>query len=328
MIHYMKIKIVELKELMEKIVSGKHYSADEAEKIVEVLLYADLAGNNTQGFLKLLEGERAQDIKPKYKPKIVRETELSALIDGGGNAGPLAAQIATEKVIELAVKKGFAIVGMNNTFSSVGAIGFYGRKIAKNNLIGIVAASSPKAVLHFGGIDPAYGTNPIAFAFPTETNPIVFDMAASAITWYGLIRAKALGEKLPDNVAIDKDGNITTDPEAAMKGAILPFDRSYKGSGLAMVVELLAGVLPGANYVFDEGDWGTTFMAISPNLLMDTDEFKKRSSDLIKKVKLSRTQPGKTIRIPGYDSETEIQKIIESGEIEVDEKLLNSLKSL
>ena len=127
-------------------------------------------------------------------------------------------------------------------------------------------------------------------------------------------------------MAIDKDGNITTDPEIAMDGAILPFDCSYKGSGLAMVVELFAGVLSGAQYVFDEGDWGTTFIAFSPNLLMDINEFKKRSSDLIKKVKSSRTKPGKTIYIPGYDLETKIQETIKSGEIEIEEKFINDLK--
>src|SRR3989344_5723150 len=109
----MKIKIVELKTLMEKIVSSRYYSPDEAEKIVEVLLWAELAGKNTQGLLKLLGDGAMQDIKPKNKPSIVKETELSALIDGGAGAGPLAAQIATEKGIELATKKGFGIVGVN-----------------------------------------------------------------------------------------------------------------------------------------------------------------------------------------------------------------------
>lgn len=321
----MKIKIKDLEQKMEKVFTDTYYSSEEAKKICEVLLYAELVGKNTQGILKVTGKWPAQAIKPKYKPKVIKETELSALIDGGNSAGPLPAQIAVEKVIEIASKKGFGIVGLNNTFSSVGAIGFYARKIAKNDLIGIVAASSPRAVLHFGGIDPVYGTNPIAFGFPTKTNPIVFDMAASAITWYGLVRAQALGQELPDNVAIDKKGNITTDPEKAMSGAILPFDRSYKGSGLAMIVELLAGVLPGAQYVFDEGDWGTTFIALSPNLLMNTEEFKKRSSDLINKVKLSRIKDGDKIRIPGYDVENNMDLLLKKGEIDIDDKILKEL---
>jgi len=323
----MKIRIEDLKHLMKSALTSKYYSPEEADMMVEVFLHAELTGKNTQGILKLLGTEPAQEIKPKYPPKTTKETNLSALIDGGGAAGPLVGQIATDKVIEIAKKNNFAIVGTNNTFSSVGAIGFYARKIAENNLIGIVAASSPRGVLHFGGIDPAYGTNPTAFGFPTNEYPIVFDMAASAITWYGLVRAKSLGQKLPENVAIDKEGNLTTDPEEAMKGAILPFDRSYKGSGLAMVVELLAGPLVGASYVHDNGDWGTVFIAISPELLVGTDNFKKHASELVKKVKTGRTKDDKRIHIPGYDSEGQRQKTLDSGEIEMEEKLINDLKA-
>ncbi len=311
---------------MTKALTSKYYSADEAEKIADVFLYAELTGKNTQGLLKLLGSEPAQDIKPKYPPKTIKETELSALIDGGGAAGPLAAQVATDKAIEIAKKKGFAVVGTNNTFSSVGAISYYARKMAQQDLIGIVAASSPRGVLHHGGIDPAYGTNPIAFGFPTIEHPIVFDMAASAITWYGLVRAKVLGQKLPENVAVDKNGELTTDPELAMKGAILPFDRSYKGSGLAMVVELLAGALTGASFVFDEGDWGTFYMAFSPNLLIGTDKFKQNSSELVKKVKSGRTKPDGKIHIPGFDTEFDTQEQLKSGEIEIEGKLIGQLK--
>jgi LDH2 family malate/lactate/ureidoglycolate dehydrogenase len=323
----MKIKIAELSKLMKSALTSKYYSPEEADMMVEVFLHAELTGKNTQGILKLLGTEPAQDIKPKYPPKITKETNLSALIDGGGAAGPLVGQVATDKVIEIAKKNNFAIVGTNNTYSSVGAIGFYARKIANNNLIGIVAAGSPRGVLHFGGIDPAYGTNPTAYGFPTLEHPIVFDMAASAITWYGLVRAKTLGQKLTENVAIDKDGNPTTDPDKAMNGAILPFDRSYKGSGLAMVVELLTGPLVGASYVHDDGDWGTIFIAINPDLLVGDEEFKKNASELVHKVKSGRSKDGQKIHIPGYDSENKRQTILDSGEIEIEEKLINDLES-
>lgn len=312
---------------MRLILTSKYYTESEADSMIEVYLHAELTGKNTQGLLKLMGSEPSQNIRPKYSPKITKETNLSALIDGGGAAGPLVGQIATDKVIEIANKNNFAIVGANNTFSSVGAIGFYARKIAQNNLIGIVTARSPKGVVHHGGIDPAYGTNPIAYGFPTDTKPVVFDMASSAITYYGLVRAKALGQELPKNVAIDLEGNLTTDPESAMNGAILPFDKSYKGSGLAMVVELLSGPLVGASYVDKEGDWGTTFIALSPELLVGTEQFKKHASDLIKKVRKGRTKKGHKIHIPGQDAEVESQKILESGEIEVEDKIVSQLKS-
>ena len=325
----MKIKIAELKKLMEKIVSSKYYPSEEAEKIVDVLLYAELTGKNTQGILKMLNRGAPQDCQPDYPPKVIRETPVSVLFDGGKNSGILVAQEATRKVIKIAQDKGFGIVGINNIYSSTGAIGYYTRKIAQNNLIGIVMASSPRTVAHFGGLEPTYGTNPIAFAFPTLESPIIFDMATSAITYFGLVRAHTLGEKLPDNVAIDNEGNITNDPKSALDGAILPYGGTHKGSGLGMVVELLAGVLPGASYIFDKpGDWGMTFIALSPSLLMDTDEFKRRSSDLIQKVKSGKTKNGGELRIPGYDSEKELQKIVELGEIDIEDSLLLELKKL
>ena len=323
----MKVKIEELRKLVEKLISDGFYTVDEASKIAEVLLYAELSDKNTQGILKLIGSKPLQDTKPEYAPKLIKETPLSAVLDAGGNIGILAAQLATDKLIEIAAKNGFGIVSMRNYSSSTGAFGFFARKIARNDLIGIITTNSPRAVSHFPGIDPTYGTNPIAFGFPTEDHPIVFDMAASAITWFGLVQAKELKKPIPGDVAIDSSGQPTTDPVAAMNGAILPFDRSYKGSGMAMVVELLAGVMSGASYIFDEGDWGSTFMAISPTLLLDLAEFKRRSSDLIIKIKSGKTLDGQTIRIPGYDLELEIQERLRQGEVEIDEQILKQLQS-
>jgi L-2-hydroxycarboxylate dehydrogenase (NAD+) len=328
----MKIKVTDLNKVVVNILSSKFYSEQEAEKISEVLLYAELAGKNTQGVLKLMGTEPAQNIKPEYTAKILKETKASALIDGGGSAGPLSAQFGTDTAIRIAKENGFSIVGLKNTRSSIGAIGFYARKIARQNFIGIVMAGCPRSVALVGGLEQVYGTDPMAFSFPTNEHPIVFDMSTAAITWYGLVRAKTLGQKLSDDVAIDKDGNITTDPTAAMSGAILPAGNSYKGSGLAMVVELLAGALNGAGFVFDKGDkpddWGTTFIVISPDLLIGTEEFKKNSSELVRKVKSKKTKDGKVPHIPGYDTEFKIMDILRTGKVEIEDTILEQIRNI
>ena len=169
----------------------------------------------------------------------------------------------------------------------------------------------------------------MGFGFPTEKEPIVFDMASSAITWYGLVLAKSRGEKIPANVAIDSNGKITTDPAEAMDGALLPFDRSYKGSGIGMIVEILAGPLVSSawidNKTFKE-EWGSLFIAIDPNLLVDVKKFKANCSDLIKKIKGSRKREGvKEIRLPGERSRAEYQKALKSGFVDVDETILKEL---
>ena len=324
----MKIKIKELKEKVMKTLM-QNFSKEEAERISEYLIWAEMCGIKTQGLLKLIGDNPLQKIKPLHKIKIEKDTKLSQVINAGAMPAPLVSQIATDNVIEKAKAHGFGIVAVHNIFSSNGAQGFYVERIAKENLIGIMCSRSPASVAAFDGIDPVFGTNPIGFGFPTNDEPIVFDMATSAMTWYGLVLAKARGEKIPENVAIDNNGKITTIPDEAMKGALLPFDKSYKGSGIAMIIEILAGPLASSAWVdnktFKE-EWGTLLIAIDPNLLTDVKKFKENCSDLVKKVKSSRKKEGiNEIKIPGEDSRKSYQEALKTGFIEVDELILKGL---
>ena len=89
-----------------------------------------------------------------------------------------------------------------------------------------------------GSYEPFLGTNPLAIGIPTAGSPIVFDMATAAIAWYGIILAQAEGETIPEGVAYDSEGRLTTDPTAALAGAIKAFG-GYKGAALALIVEVL-----------------------------------------------------------------------------------------
>lgn len=324
----MKVKIEELRNKIAKVLTSNHYSEKQAKDITDVLIYAELTGKNTQGLLKLSGTEPIQNIKPQYEPKIVKETKLSALIDGGANPGILVSKMATKIAIEKCTKNGFGLVGTKNTFSSSGVIGYYATEMTKHDFIGIVMASPPGSVPPFGGIEPLLGTNPIAFGFPTNDWPIVFDMATSAITWYGLVRAKALGQKIPEGLAIDKEGNLTTDPAKAMDGAILPFEKGYKGSGLSLVVEIMAGplveaIFPGS----EEKGWGGLFIAIDPELLTTRSKFKENSSLLIKTLKNSKKTKGHSIiHIPGWKGFARKEELEKAGEIEIEETIFQSIK--
>ena len=249
----MKISINQLKSNITNILR-QNFSEDEATQIADYFIWAEMTGNKTQGLLKMTGTQPIQNVKPISDIKIIRNKKLSQLIDAGANPAPLVSQIATDTAITKAKEHGFGIVGVNNIHTSNGAQAFYAEKIASNDLIGVVLARSSAAAAAFGGIEPVFGTNPIAFSFPTQEEPLVFDMATAAMTWYGLVLAKSRGEQIPENTAINKEGNPTTDPAEAMNGALLSFDRSYKGSGLGMVVEMLGGPLVGASYGQVEGD--------------------------------------------------------------------------
>jgi LDH2 family malate/lactate/ureidoglycolate dehydrogenase len=322
---------IAINDLRNKVIGTlkENFTDEESARIAEYLLWAEMSGIKTQGLLKMTGTEPIQDIKPKHEIRIERDTKLSQLINAGAYPAPLVSQQATDVVIQKAKEHGFAIVSVHNTFSSNGAQAYYAERIAKADLIGIVMARSPGSTAPFDSIDPLFGTNPIGFSFPTQNEPLVFDMATSAMTFYGLILAKSKDEKIPENMAIDKDGNPTVDPAEAMSGAILPFDRGYKGSGLGMVVEMIAGPLASSAYcdyeTYDK-EWGSTFIAIDPELLVDIDKFKADSSDLISKVKNARRKAGvDSIRIPGERAASDYKTAIENGVVDVEDVILKQL---
>jgi L-2-hydroxycarboxylate dehydrogenase (NAD+) len=325
----MQISINELKEKIEKTLVENGFNDSDTARIVDYMLWAEMSGIKTQGLAKMTGTETLQNIQPLYSPKIERDTHLSQLIDGGANPAPVFTSLATEIAIAKAKEHGFSIVGVRNTFSSNGAQSYYAEKIAKNDLIGFVCSRSPAAAAGFGSINPIFGTNPFSYSFPTNDGPFSFDMATSAMTFYGLVLAKAKNEIIPENMAIDKNGNPTTDPASAMDGAILPFDYSYKGSGLAMMVEMFAGpLINGAwvdNKTFKE-EWGSLIIAIDPDLLVDVARFKENSTQMVQDIKSAKRGVGvDEIRLPGSRSVQQRLVAEASGFVDVDEVVLRQL---
>ena len=324
----MKIKIEILRELIEKKFIEKNVQEDQMKASVDYLIWAEMSWISTQWIVKMFGTEPLQDIVPKYDVKVERETPCSMLYDAGANNNMYVSNLAMKSVIEKAKNVWIAISWVRNTFSSNGAQSYYLQKICEQWLIGIMCSRSPWAIAPFNSISPLFGTNPIAFGFPTSEKPVVFDMACSAITFYGLIIAADKWEKIWDNLAIDSDGNITTDPKKAMNGWILPFDKGYKWSSLGMMVELLSWPLLNSSYcdceTFEE-EWGATFIAINPEVLTDIDNFLKKSTDMVQKIRNSKTKNGEEVRLPWDVSREKYLQAEKSWEVEIDEMYLEKL---
>ena len=244
-----------------------------------------LRGNN-QNVIKLLGAGMPAD-PDAGAIQIVKDTKLSALIDGGWNQGMVVVKRATELAVEKAKAHGFGIVGTRRSNSPTGAIGYFARALADEGMIGFVCSGSMELMAMHGSYEPFFGTNPLAIGIPTAGKPIVFDMATAAIAWYGIHLANAEGELIPEGVAYDSEGRITTDPAAALAGAIKAFG-GYKGAALALIVEVLTRPLVGA--IRDEAgkklDWGNLVFAIDPELLADDlASFQAGVSDLLTRVK-------------------------------------------
>jgi LDH2 family malate/lactate/ureidoglycolate dehydrogenase len=301
-----------------------HPEAD-ARTILDVLMYAQLRGNN-QGIVKLIGAGLPfnADARPI---SIVRPSDLSALIDGGGHNAMVVMKVAVDSALEIARARGYAIVGTRGTNTSTGAIGYYAGRIASAGLIGLVFSGSGEYVAMHGAYQPLFGTNPLAFGVPTGGAPLVFDMATSAIARYGLVEAQTAGRSIPPDVAYDAAGQPTDDPTAALAGAIRAFG-GYKGAALALIVEILTRALVGATRDADgsKSDWGNLVMAIDPNLLAGREAFMALVDDLLARVKASRRLPGiDEILVPGERGDRLRAAALQAGEIEVEDGLWTAL---
>ena len=325
----MRIDLKELEDLTTKVVKNYGYDDNETATIRDMLLYAQLRGNS-QGVVKLI----GKGIPKKRDGEITieKETALSARINGNQNQAMLVVKKALEVVLEKAKSNGIGIVGTFNTSTSSGAIGYVASEIARQGMLGLVFASSPPRVAATGSYQPIFGTNPLAIGIPARPDPIILDMSTAAMTFFGLIEAQTAGEKIPGDVAYDQDGNPTTDPATAIKGAIRSFDRGYKGSGLAMIIEILGGPLVGAACA-GVGDavknWGHLVLAIDPGLLGDRDEFIEKVTTLIENIKKTRKLPGvNEIFVPGEKGNRGTEQVRRSGTVEIEENLLEELRKV
>ncbi|MGE0803297.1 MAG: Ldh family oxidoreductase [Lautropia sp.] len=301
------------------------YQADAARIVADHLLDAALCGYEYSGLPKILEiVEAAKARLPKAGIRTLRETSVSALLDGGNQVGMVAMYHATRRVIEIARTHEFGMVGVTNSWMS-GRSAYYMEMIARAGLVGLHTVSSTSLVAPHGGAKAALGTNPIAFGFPGDPDPLIVDIGTSAImgTEVGLIRRR--GALLPEGVAIDQDGQPTRDPSAVRDGAFLPL-AGHKGFALALAAKAL-GILAGSGRNAAK-DYGYLVIAFAPELMMPLAEFKTELADMLARVRATPTQHGvPEIRIPSERSFRDRRRNRIDG-IEIDRAILDAIRRL
>ena len=322
----MKVQVDELRWVTLQVLARSGYPEDEAEVILNILMYAQLRGNN-QGVVKLIGAGMPRD--KSCKPiSTLRDTKLSALLDGGRNSGMVVVSYATKLAIQKAGEHGVGIVGTNNTNSSTGAIGYYASQIAQAGFIGLVFSGSGEYMAMHGSYQPILGTNPLAFGIPTSGKPIVFDMATAAIARFGIVEAKTAGRSIPEGVAYDNKGQTTTDPAAALGGAIRAFG-GYKGAALALLVEVLTHPLVSTSpdETGHKTDWGNLLLVIDPELLVEGNTFVERTTGLVQRLKDAQKLPGiDEILVPGERGDRFMDSVMKAGSIEIEDQLWTALQ--
>jgi L-2-hydroxycarboxylate dehydrogenase (NAD+) len=224
----------------------------DAAVVAEIMVEADLTGNDAHGTFRLpqyVSALTSGHIDPRSKVSVDRRKPSVAVVDGGGGMGHLAMARAVEVANDLALTTGIGWVGLHRS-NHAGAIGIYAARLASKGQIGICAAVS--GINHMapsGSSEALLGTNPIAIAIPAGRNPpIVVDIATSVAS-FGKIKSAALESKsIPEGWAIERaTGEPLTDPRRIEEGLLLALG-GYKGTGMALAIGLLAGVLNEASF--------------------------------------------------------------------------------
>jgi LDH2 family malate/lactate/ureidoglycolate dehydrogenase len=252
-----KISAERLHKIGAGLLVGAGASQQEADTVARGCVNANLVGHDSHGIILIpsyVERIKVGHIVPGAPFKIVQESPSTTVIDGHWGFGFVVNERAMQLTIEKAKTTNVAAATVYRQ-SHVGRLGAYPLMAAQAGMIGIATADSgrsPKAVAPFGGREARLGTNPIAIAVPSDLpGPLCLDMATSAVAVGKLTLAQARGEKIPLGWIVDKDGKQTTDPARFRPGgALLPLGgtEGYKGSGLAVIVEILCGLLTGLGF--------------------------------------------------------------------------------
>jgi len=328
----MKIMANKEKALITEILTNIGLKKENAEIVSEATLDADLKGFSSHGigrFPQYINAINRGNINIEGNIDIEKETDSIALMNGNGLFGQVVAYKAMDLAIKKAKKTGIGAVGTHNA-NHFGVTGFYSDLAIKKDVIGIVTANTDPAMAPYGGKVAVIGTNPIAIGIPANETYITIDMATSVSARGKLLEAKRKGEKIPEDIALDADGNPTTDPSKALEGSILPFG-AYKGYGLAFMIEIITGPL--VNAAFGSKVEGTAnyekkctkgdfFIAIDPSKFVDINKFKEETEEFVREVRSS----GDTT-IPGDLEVKEIAKNEKNG-IPVDKNLYVQLKEI
>ena len=322
----MRLTIEQARGLVRRAMQSIGHDGEDARLIADHLIDCELRGVTYGGLARAISiAERIAATGVSRHPiRVVKDTPVSAAIDGGDRIGYVVAHQATGLAIDKASAGGIAIVGACNTWYT-GMLSYYAEMAAARGLVSIIASNASPWVAPHGATEGRFGTNPICVGFPSVDEPVIWDIGTSAIMHAEVKLADRLGQQLRDGVAFDAAGQPTTDPMAALDGAFAAWG-GHKGSGLGLVVQLF-GVLAGSPALPPElAGFGIVMIAVRPDLLSSPDEFAQRVSAYANSVRGARpVAGGPPVRMPFDRSRAERKRRMTENEIDVSDAVCSRL---
>ena len=279
---------------------------EAALSLARATVSANAHGKGSSGFSHLMDylsALRAGRIVGDAEPVVTSPAPAAIHCDANGGIAQVGFDRVFDDLSRRAETFGLALFAQKGSYTT-GELGYYPRRLAEAGLVAFAATSGPALMTVAGGKTPVYCTNPIAFAAPLDEGPpLLIDQASSATAFVQLRHYAERGEALPSGWAVDTEGQPTTDPQAALRGALLAFGGA-RGANIALMVEIMAAGLAGANWALDapsftSGDRspgaGLLVIAITPALLAP--DFSHRLSlQLDRLAKLGVHIPGRRAR--------------------------------
>ena len=326
------LSLEDIYNLANKTLLANGCDEETSNILSDLIMKAERDGSLSHGLFRLpayIAGLKSGKINGKNRPKISKITPSVVKVDGNNCLAPMVLNKSLPELIKAAKENGVAVLSITNSHH-MAAMWPETEAIAKEGLVAFACTSYKPAVAPAGSIKPLFGTNPISFAWPRKNKPpVVYDMATASMAMGEVQVAKREGHKVPLGTGLTKEGKDTTDPaEIADGGVLLPFG-GYKGSGIAMMVELLAGALVGDNFSYETAEkdnndggppsGGEFILAISPEKLSNSD-WDTHSSKFFEKMKSMGD-----VRLPG---ERRHKNRLDKGPRHINEDLVNKIKSL
>ena len=326
------LSLEDIYNLANKTLLANGCDEETSNILSDLIMKAERDGSLSHGLFRLpayVAGLKSGKINGKNRPKISKITPSVVKVDGNNCLAPMVLNKSLPELIKAAQENGVAVLSITNSHH-MAAMWPETEAIAEEGLVAFACTSYKPAVAPAGSIKPLFGTNPISFAWPRKNKPpVVYDMATASMAMGEVQVAKREGHKVSLGTGLTKDGKDTTDPaEIADGGVLLPFG-GYKGSGIAMMVELLAGALVGDNFSYETAEkdnndggppsGGEFILAISPEKLSNSD-WDTHSSKFFEKMKSMGD-----VRLP---VERRHKNRLDKGPRHINEDLVNKIKSL
>ncbi len=264
-------------------------------------MWTSLRGTDSHGVARLpvyVERLRAGVLNARPRPTVLRRDGAVAAVDGDQGPGQVAGVFATDVSIELAREHGAGVAVVRRS-AHFGAAAYYAMRAAEQGLVAMAMTNTEPLVIPYGGAEPALGTNPICLAAPSAGGVFNLDMATSQVAMNRVWNARDEGRPIPEGWGVDAEGLTTTDAAAVVSGMPLG---GYKGYGLALMVEVLCGVLAGAGVregvgeLYGDGtapqDTGHFHLAIDPERTVGRDRFAAVLEGLLTELRAIPPAPG------------------------------------